>query len=100
MPGLASADVVIAAPASFTGSAQRIWRITRGHTGWPAAGFVTLAVLAVVVAWALVACWYLIWGIWLIPYRLIRRGQRKQRLAQLRHQELLSRTRAPARWQP
>lgn len=88
---LASADVIIAAPASFTGSAQRIWRITRGHASWPLAGFVTLAVLAITVAWAAVLCWYLIFSVWLIPYRVIRRGQRKQKLAQIRHQEMMNR---------
>ena len=36
-------------------------------------------------------CWYALWGIWLIPYRLVRRGQRKQKLAQIRHQELVNR---------
>jgi hypothetical protein len=88
---LASADVIIAAPASFTGSAQRIWRITRGRAGWPLAGFAALALLAVLLAWALVACWYLIFGLWLVPYRVIRRGQRQQKLAQIRHREMLDR---------
>jgi hypothetical protein len=29
-----SSGVVISAPMSFTGSAQRIWHITRDHFGW------------------------------------------------------------------
>jgi len=86
-----SGDVVVSAPASFAGSAQRIWRITHDHAGWAAAGFVTLALLLTLLAWAAVLCWYALWGIWLIPYRLIRRGQRKQKLAQIRHQELMDR---------
>jgi hypothetical protein len=76
---------------SFAGSAQRIWRITYGHAAWAYAGLVTLAILAVTVAWAAVACWYLVFGLMLIPYRIIRRGQRRQKLAQVRHQELMNR---------
>jgi hypothetical protein len=88
---LASADVVVSAPMSFAGSGQRIWRITYGHVSWAYAGFVTLAILAVTVAWVAVACWYLIFGLMLVPYRIIRRGQRRQKLAQVRHQELMNR---------
>jgi len=88
---LVSADVVVAAPMSFAGSAQRIWRLQRYHDGWAEAGLTVLALLAITLAWAVILCWYLLWGIWLIPYRLIRRGQRKQRLAQIRHQELMNR---------
>ena len=88
---LTSADVVVSAPLSFTGSAQRIWHITYDHDGWAYAGLVTLAVLAITVSWAAVLCWYAIFGLMLVPYRLIRRGQRKQKLAQIRHQELMNR---------
>ncbi len=89
---LVSEDVVVSAPASFAGSSQRIWRITRNHSGWPAAGFVTLAIVAVLLAWTLVLSWYLVFGLLLVPYRLVRRGQRKQKLAQIRHQEMMNRT--------
>ncbi len=87
---LTSADFGVSAPMSFAGSAQRIWHITYDHAGWAAAGFVTLALLAITLAWAAVACWYLIFGLLLVPYRIIRRGQRKQNLAQIRHQELMN----------
>jgi heme/copper-type cytochrome/quinol oxidase subunit 2 len=82
---LTSAEVVVSAPMSFAGSAQRIWHITRDHAGWAYAGMVTLAILAIILAW------YLIFGLLLVPYRLVRRGQRKQKLAQIRHQELMNR---------
>jgi len=88
--GLASERVIVAAPASFAGSAGRIWRITRGRSGWAATGLVTLAVLAIAVAWAVVLCWYALWGIWLIPWRILRRGQRKRKLATLRHRETMT----------
>jgi hypothetical protein len=84
-----SATVVVAAPMSFAGSAQRIWLLARGRAGWALAGLGTLAVLLIVIAWAAVLCWYLLFGLLLVPYRLVRRGQRKQKLAQLRHEETL-----------
>ena len=88
---LTSADVVVSAPMSFTGSAQRIWHITSGRYGWAYAGMVTLAISSITVAWAAVLTWYLIFGLLLVPYRIIRRGQRKQKLEQIRHQELMNR---------
>lgn len=87
---LPSERVIVAAPMSFAGSSARIWRITEGRDGWALAGMVTLAVLAVLLAWALVLAWYLLWGIWLIPYRIIRRGQRKRHREMLMHQEALA----------
>lgn len=92
---LTSESYVVSAPLSFAGSAQRIWHITRNRESYAFAGMVTLALLFVVLAWTFVLAWYLLWGLWLIPYRLIRRSQRKQRLADLRHQELLNRMVAP-----
>jgi hypothetical protein len=87
---LASERVVAAAPMSFTGSAQRIWHITQGRAGWPAAGFGALAVLAITVMWAVILVWYTIFGLWLVPFRIMRRGQRKQLRAELRHRELMA----------
>lgn len=67
-PALAPAD---AAPTSFRGSAARIWRITAGRHGWPAAGMTTLAVLAVVLAWtALAVVWVLVVAGWLALWML------------------------------
>jgi hypothetical protein len=89
---LASEDVVVAAPMSFAGSAERLWKITRSA---PANAFTSAAVhggvlLLIAVAWAVVLCWYLFFGLWLVPYRLIRRGQRKRRREDLRHREMLT----------
>jgi hypothetical protein len=90
--GLISESYVVSAPLSFSGSAQRIWHITRNRESWAFAGMVTLALLFILLAWTFVLAWYLTWGLLLVPYRLIRRGQRKQRLADLRHQEMMNRT--------
>lgn len=88
---LASEHVVIASPMSLAGSAARLWRITSHGHGITRAGLVALALALVVVAWAAVLAWYAIFGIWLIPYRLLRRGQRKRKVAGLRHRETLAR---------
>lgn len=87
---LASEKVVISAPMSFTGSAQRIFKITGTESAlvkWLL--LVPLAVLLIVTAWSFVFIWYMIFGIWLVPYRLIRRSQRRDKRDRLRHQELL-----------
>jgi hypothetical protein len=49
--------------------------------------------------WLFILVWYLFFGLLLVPYRLIRRGQRKQRLEDARHREQLAaieRLNAPA----
>lgn len=38
----------------------------------------------------LVLYWYLLFGLLLVPYRIIRRGQRKRRREELRHREMLA----------
>jgi hypothetical protein len=77
---------------SFAGSAGRIWKITKlGGDSTPAViGIGALAAVLIALAWCAVLCWYLIFGILVIPYRLIRRGQRKRKMESLRHQELLA----------
>jgi hypothetical protein len=86
-PGLESERVVLAAPLSFQGSAIRIWRgVAEGRNGWMGA----LAVLAIVFAWTGVLAWYTVFGLLLVPYRLMRRTQRTGKRNALRHQELLS----------
>ena len=87
---LASEDVIINAPMSYAGSAQRIMRLRRrAEVGWAIAAITVLAVLLVLVAWALVTVWYLVWGFWLVPYRLLRRGSRKRKAEAMRHRELM-----------
>lgn len=84
-----SERVIIAAPMSFAGSAERIWRITNDRSGWPLAGMVSLAVLLIILAWVVVLAWYCLFGLFLVPYRIIRRGQRKRKQAAMRHREVL-----------
>jgi DUF1707 SHOCT-like domain len=87
---LASEDVIISAPMSHAGSAQRIMRLRRrGHTQRTLAAITTLAIVLVLMVWVLVTAWYLTWGLLLVPYRLLRRGARKRKAEMLRHRELL-----------
>jgi hypothetical protein len=87
-----SEDAVVAAPMSFAGSAQHVRNVmTRVH-GRTAVRvlLITALVLVLIVWWALIVCWYLTFGLLLVPYRLIRRGQRKRDLEMLRHREIMS----------
>jgi hypothetical protein len=87
---LASEDVIINAPMSYAGSAQRIIRIRRhADGGGKLAAFTLLAILLVAAVWVLVTAWYLTWGLLLVPYRVLRRGARKRKAEALRHRELM-----------
>jgi hypothetical protein len=87
---LASEDVIINAPMSYAGSAQRIFRLRRrAHSDSAKAAVTVLAIVFVLLAWAVITVWYLVWGIWLIPYRFLRRGARKRKAEALRHRELM-----------
>jgi hypothetical protein len=89
-PRLASEDVIINAPMSYAGSAQRILRLRRRAQGGGKRGAITaLAILLILMVWILVTIWYLVWGLWLVPYRLLRRGARKRKAEALRHRELM-----------
>jgi hypothetical protein len=88
---LQSEKVVVGAPLSYAGSAARIWKLT-GVTDQPAAriGLGAVAVLLIVCAWMVVTSWYLVFGLLLVPYRLIRRGQRKRKRQALQHRETIA----------
>ena len=90
---LASEKVVVSAPFSFAGSAQRIWKITKADTLILKLILVPLAITLIIAAWMFVACWYFVmyvlFGILFIPYRLLRRSSRKNKRDKLRHREVL-----------
>jgi len=95
---LESEEVVLASPMSFTGSARRLWKLTRGdHANSLAdAAIYSGVILLIAVVWVLVLFWYSLlvgfgWAFALLGlYRLIRRGQRKDHMQELRHRELLT----------
>jgi len=72
---LASEEVIINAPLSYAGSAQRIIRIRRrAPAGWQLGALTLLAIVLVALVWVFVTAWYLTWGLFLVPYRLLRPG--------------------------
>ena len=85
---LGSEKVVIQAPMSFTGSARRWWKITGSNP----AQKVLLAVPAIILilfSWMFIIFWYVAFSIFLIPYRLLRRGSRKRKKQEKQHREVL-----------
>lgn len=90
---LKSEKVVVSAPFSFAGSAQRIWKMTDVDSIILKLFLVPLAIILIMFAWMFVACWYFViyvlFGLWFIPYRLLRRGSRKRKQEKLRHREVL-----------
>ena len=73
---LPSERVVVAAPMSFVGSAKRLWRPVAGKPAKAAVPLGVALAVVILVVWCLVLVWYVIFGICLVPYRLIRRGSR------------------------
>ena len=94
---LESEEVVLASPMSFTGSARRIWKLTRGVRANSLADVAIYSgvILLIAAVWVLVFFWYCLF-VWyllfvlVVPYRLIRRGQRKRHMEELRHREMLT----------
>jgi hypothetical protein len=85
-----SEQVVVSAPLSFAGSAQRIWKLTDQESEALKYGMMALAVCVLIpIAWMAVATWYTIFGILLVPYRMLRRGNRKDKVKALQHREQL-----------
>lgn len=87
---LLSENVVVSAPFSLNGSALRIWKLTNTSENalmkWLI--LVPIALFLIGSAWIFVVGWYIVFGILLIPYRLIRRSSRKNKRDKLRHREV------------
>lgn len=79
---LASERVVVAAPMSFAGSLGRLRKL-------PAWAFWTVGLVLLLAWWTLILAWYVVFGLLLVPYRLVRRGSRKRKQDELRHREQL-----------
>ena len=84
-----SEQVVVSAPLSFAGSAQRIWQLTDQDAPAVKYGMMVVALLLISIAWMFVATWYCTFGLLLVPYRMIRRGNRKDKVRALQHREQL-----------
>lgn len=84
-----SESIIIQSPTSFVGSARRIWKLTRIDP--PALKLLTVptAVALILCAWVFCAMWLWLFGLLLVPWRLLRRGQRRRKQENLRHREVL-----------
>ena len=90
---LASEKVVVSAPLSFSGSAQRIWRITNVENPIAKVALALIAITLITGAWTFVLCWYFVmyvlFGVFFFIFRLFTRGRRRSRQDKLRHREVL-----------
>lgn len=85
-----SERVVIQSPLSFVGSARRIWKLTNLGPPWVKVLTIPTAVALIALAGCFVAIWTVVFGVLLVPWRLLRRGQRRRKQDALRHQELIA----------
>ncbi len=91
MEKLASEKVILSSPMSFVGSTARLWRLTSLSSNvWIKWLLLMPPTIALgLLAWSFVFCWYSIFGIFVIPWRLFRRSQRKDKMRALQHREML-----------
>lgn len=65
---------------SFTGSARRLWGpVRRSSSGTVKVLLGVLMATVIVLVWAGVAGWYLVFGLLVVPWRVLRRGQRRKK---------------------
>ena len=90
---LASEKVVVSAPLSFSGSAQRIWKITNVENPIAKVALALIAITLITGAWMFVLCWYFVmyvlFGVFFFIFRLFTRSRRRSRQDKLRHREVL-----------
>ena len=92
---LASSRVVVSAPMSFAGAYGRTMNwFWRGRPTWVKAAIAWWTIpLILTIWWGTIVGWYLVifvvFGIFVIPWRLFRRSSRKQKQQQMQHQEML-----------
>ena len=90
---LASEKVIVSAPLSFSGSAQRIWKITDVENPIAKFALALIAMALIMGAWIFVLCWYfvmyILFGVFFFIFRLLTRGRRKTKRDKLRHRDVL-----------
>ena len=90
---LASEKVVVSAPLSFSGSAQRIWKITNVENPILKTVLGLIAVTLIMCTWVFVVMWYFVmyvlFGVFFFIFRLFTRSRRKNKRDKLRHREVL-----------
>ena len=76
---------------SLAGSTACVRNVVEDMSGGTAKAVLPVTgLILVLVMWSLlILCWYVSFGLWLVPYRLFRRGQRKRDVAMLWPREFL-----------
>jgi hypothetical protein len=93
---LPSEEVVVSAPMSFAGSAERLWKLAAypagdgGRAAVRGLVVIPLVVFMIFTIWMVVLGWYCMFGVLLVPFRLMRRGSRKRKREELRHREMMA----------
>jgi len=86
-----SESIVIQSPMSFVGSARRAWKLTGlGPQPWSKIATVPLALAITAMWWIVCLVWLIIFGLFMLPWRLLRRGQRRRKQDAARHREMLA----------
>lgn len=89
---LDSEKVILESPMSFTGATKRIWpemmdKNVNKYVKWLLLFPMTLFVLYIV--YAVIFTWYMIFGLLLLPFRLMMRSSRNKKKQEMQHRELL-----------
>jgi hypothetical protein len=90
---LGSEAVILEAPFSYVGSTKRTLRWFKHHHAkatWLLILEYIGLVLWLTLAWTFITGWYALFGLLLVPYRLIRRSARKNEKQSRQHAELLA----------
>lgn len=88
---LDSERVIVQAPMSYAGSTHRIWRLAPSDpVALRIAALVAIITLALPAVWIAVTVWYMTFGLLLVPYRLVRRGDRNRKRQALQHREVMA----------
>lgn len=91
-----SENVIINAPMSFAGATQRSSRLAGKLSGWEPRWLALTVAWSLLVGplllvwWGAIIIWYVVFGIFLVPYRLLRRGARKRKKEALQHREAMA----------
>jgi hypothetical protein len=81
---------VVAAPMSFAGAVGITTNLLWHDRPIVVKVFGVFGVPAIVgLWWILIVVWYAVFGLFLVPYRLVRRGSRKRKREARMHQETL-----------
>ena len=92
---LASSRVVVASPMSFAGAYGRTMNLFwRDRPTWAKAAIAWWAIpLMLALWWSFIIVWYIlafaVFGIFVIPWRLLRRGSRNRKRQDLQHREMM-----------